>query len=104
MTLTEATVETAALNWFESLGYCIGHGPDIAPGQRDAERESFRDVVLVDRLREAVDRLNPSIPEVAKEDAIRQVLRLDATSLVGRNRVFHKMLRDGVAVEYQRAD
>jgi len=104
MPLTEAIVEAAALQWFASLGYSVGHGPDIAPDQRDAERESFRDVVLIGRLRDAIDRLNPSIPAVAKEDAIRQVLRLDGTSLVGRNRAFHKMLRDGVAVEYQRAD
>ena len=55
----ESTVEEAALSWFEELGYAVAHGPDIAPGEPEAERESFGDVVLVGRLRDAIDRLNP---------------------------------------------
>ncbi len=104
MSLNEATVEDAALEWFGELGYAVGHGPHIAPGELLEERESFGDVVLVARLREAIRRLNPSIPEDAREDALRKVLRVGTPSLTQSNRAFHRLLRDGVPVEYARAD
>jgi len=100
----ESIVEDAALEWFEALGYAIGHGPHIAPGEPAAERDSFGDVVLVGRLREAIRRLNPAIPEEACEDALRRVLRVGTPSLTQTNRAFHRMLRDGVPVEYPRMD
>ncbi|MCX6858424.1 MAG: type I restriction endonuclease subunit R [Verrucomicrobia bacterium] len=104
MSLNESIVEDAALEWFEELGYAVGHGPHLAPGEPAAERESFSEVVLVGRLREAIRRLNPSIPEQAREEALRKVLRVGTPSLVQTNRSFHKLLRDGVPVEYARPD
>ena len=65
MSLNESTVEDAALEWFGVLGYAIGHGPDLAPGEPAAERASLGDVVLVGRFREAIRRPNPAIPEEA---------------------------------------
>ena len=62
MSLNESHVEAAALEWFGELGYAIGHGPHLAPGEPAAERDSFSEVVLVGRLREATRRLNPAIP------------------------------------------
>jgi type I restriction enzyme R subunit len=102
--LTESGVEEAALSWFGELGYAVAHAPHLAPGEIAAERTSFSDVVLVARLRDAIARLNPSIPSDAREEALRKVLRHDAPSLVGNNRAFHRMLRDGVSVEYRRDD
>jgi type I site-specific restriction-modification system R (restriction) subunit len=104
MSLNESIVEDAALEWFGELGYAIGHGPHLAPGEPAAERESFSEVVLVGRLREAIRRLNGAIPEDAREDALRKVLRVGTPSLTQTNRAFHKMLRDGVDVEYPRGD
>lgn len=103
-TFNESTVEEAALSWFEELGYAVVHGPIIAPGEQNAERGSFGDVVLAGRLREAVDRINADIPNEAREEALRKVLRLESPSLVGNNRAFHRMLRDGVEVEYRTDD
>jgi type I restriction enzyme R subunit len=100
----ESVVEDAALSWFDELGYGIGHGPEIAPGEGAAERQSFSDVVLVGRLRDAIDRINPDIPTEAREEALRKILRVGTPSLVGSNRAFHRMLRDGVEVEYRRKD
>ena len=75
MSLNESIVEDAALEWFGELGYAVGHGPHLAPGEPAAEREpersgdsrrqSFGEVVLVERLREAIRRLNPAIPSRA---------------------------------------
>ena len=104
MSLNESIVEDAALEWFGELGYAVGHGPHLAPGEPAAERDSFSEVVLVGRLREAIRRLNPAIPEEAREEALRKVLRVGTPSLTQTNRAFHRMLRDGVPVEYPRPD
>lgn len=104
MTLNESTVEDAALSWFEGLGYAVAHGPHLAPGEPTTERDSFNDVVLVGRLRDAIERLNPAIPSDAQDEALRKVLRIGSPSPTQTNRAFHKMLRDGVEVEYPRPD
>jgi len=52
--LNTSFVEDADLIWFEELGYTVGHGPHLAPREPAAERESFGEVVLVGRLREAI--------------------------------------------------
>ena len=104
MSLNESIVEDAALEWFGGLGYAVGRGPHIAPGEPAAERDSFGEVVLVGRLREAIRRLNGSIPEEAREDALRKVLRVTTPSLTQTNRAFHTFLRNGVPVEYPRPD
>ncbi len=103
---TESVVEQAALAWLESLGYGVVHGPDIAAGTPAAERDdpNYRDVVLERRLRQGLVRLNPDLPADALEDAFRKLTRTDAPSMVERNRAVHRMLVDGVTVEYRRAD
>jgi len=102
MNLNESIVEDATLEWFGELGYAIGHGPHIAPGEPAAERESFSECVLVGRLREAIRQLNPSIPEEAREGALRKAIRVTTPSLTQTNRAFHTFLRNGVPVEYPR--
>lgn len=103
---TESIVEDAALAWLEALGYAVLHGPDIAAGMLGAERSdpNYRDVVLERRVRDALALLNPALPAEALDDACRKLLRSDAPSLVERNRDLHKMLVDGVTVEYRRKD
>src|SRR5260221_9095679 len=102
----ESVVEEAALAWLHGLGYAVLHGPDIAAGEPGAERSdpNYRDVVLEGRLRQALKRLNPDLPAEALEDAYRKLTRLDAPTLVERNRAVHRMLVDGVTVEYRRKD
>lgn len=104
--VTESLVEDATLAWLEALGYTVLHGPAIAFGQLAAERSNpnYCDVVLEDRLRKAFVRLNPDLPPEALEDAYRKLTRTDAPSLIERNRAIHRMLVDGVAVEYRRPD
>jgi type I restriction enzyme R subunit len=103
---TESVVEDAALAWLEALGYAVLHGPDIGAGEPAAERSdpNYRDVLLERRLREALLRLNPDLPPDALDDAYRKLTRVDAPSLVERNRAVHRMLVDGVTVEYRRKD
>jgi|CXWL01.1.fsa_nt_gi type I restriction enzyme R subunit len=103
---TESVVEDAALAWIENLGYAVLHGPEISAGELGAERSdpNYRDVVLERRLRQALVRLNPDLPSEALEDTYRKLTRSDAPALLERNRAGHKMLVDGVNVEYRRAD
>jgi type I restriction enzyme R subunit len=103
---TESVVEDAALAWLEVLGYQVLHGPDIAAGEPGAERSdpNYRDVVLEGRLRQALARLNPDVPPETLEDAFRKLTRAEAPSLLERNRATHRMLVDGVTVEYRRKD
>ena len=104
MPINESNLEDIALSWFADLGYEGRHGEEIAPGEPAAERDAYDQVVLLGRLRDAVDRLNPKIPADARQQAIRKVLYSETPSLVANNRKFHAMLRDGVEVEYQRPD
>lgn len=103
---TESVVEDAALAWLEALGYQVLHGPDIAVGEMAAERSdpNYRDTILERRLREALFRLNPDLPSDALEDAFRKLTRTDTATLIERNRAVHRMLVDGVNVEYRRKD
>jgi type I restriction enzyme R subunit len=103
-TLSESDVEGAALEWFENLGYAVLHGPDIAPDEPAAERTTYQDVTLEQRLKTAIASLNPHIPADAREEAYRKANRSDAPTLVASNRAFHRMLVNGVEIEYRRPD
>src|SRR5262245_53002865 len=102
--LTESVVEESALHWLEEVGFLILNGPEIAPGETGAERASYDDVVLPQRVRDAITRLNPNIPAGAQEEAFIKVIRQDSPSLIGNNHAFHQHLINGVDVECQRPD
>src|SRR5882672_4541332 len=101
---TESVVEQAALAWLESTGWAVRNGADIAPGEPAAERDDYGQVVLAQRLRDALARLNSALPAEALDDAFRKLTRLEGTELVARNRALHRLLVDGVTVEYRAAD
>src|ERR1017187_145425 len=102
--MVESEVEEATLDWLESIGWTIKNGPEIAPGELFAERESYGQVILAGRLRDAIRKQNPNIPEEAREDAFRKLMRVESPSLVANNRAFHRMLVEGVPVNYRRDD
>jgi type I restriction enzyme R subunit len=103
--ISEDAVEQAMLEWLAGLGWSTAHGPDISPPDAKTpgtERASYRDVVLVDRLREAIARLNPHIPAGAHEEALRRVLSPNVPGLINANRQVHRWLVGGVPVEFQK--
>lgn len=100
----ESEVEEVALAWFESLGYHVQFGPEMLPGVLFAERSSYKDVVLERHLADAIAHLNPHLPHEAREEALRKVLRPETASLISNNHAFHRMLIDGVSIEYRRED
>ena len=102
--VNELVVEQATLGWLESVGWAVRNGAEIAPGEPVAERADYGQVVLEQRLRDALARLNPDLPAEALEDAFRKLTRPEGAEPVARNRGMHRLLVDGVAVEYRTAD
>ena len=102
--VSESIVEQAALAWLESLDWRVSHGPDIAPDTPGAERAAYDEVVLEQRLRDSIVRLNPNLPAEAIEDAFRKLTRPEGPTLEARNRAFHRMVVNGVNVEYRDTD
>ncbi len=109
--ITENAIEKFAIELLESSGYQYLYGPSIAPdlsacdaqaGSETSERQSFEDVLLIERLQTAVGRINPSIPADIREGAIKQILRLNSPELIANNEAFHRMLTEGIKVTYQR--
>ena len=101
---TESVVERAALAWLESVGWRVVNGAEIAPGAPDAERESHGQVVLERRLRDALARNNPKLPSDALDDALHRILRPEGVDPIPRNRSLHRLIVDGVTVEYRDDD
>ena len=102
-TTTEADVEQAALDWLSALGWQVAHGPASGPGTPNAERSDYGQVVLERRLRDSLAELNLCLPPSALDDAFRKLTRSEGSTLEARDRAFHRMLVEGVTVEY-RAD
>jgi len=93
----ESDIEKLAIELLETQGYLY-----LSPDKQEAEREGLSDVILKVRLRTAIDKLNPNIPEDAKEQALREIINLPSQNLVENNEAFHQMLTDGISVEYQK--
>ena len=104
MKFAESHVEDAALSWLEGLGYSVAHGPDIGPDGTSPERASYGDVVLVGRLRAALESLNPHLPTDTLDEAIKKIQQTEKPSLVEENRRLHRILVDGLDVEVTRDD
>ena len=102
----ESDLEDAVLEWLAGLGYSVAFGPALAPEGEAVERASYGDVVLAERLRAAVGRINPLVPVEAREDAVRKVIAVaqGTGGLLAVNQAFHRMLVLGVPVEYRRED
>lgn len=102
--LFESVVEEATLSWLEDLDYTLLYGPDITSEEAFPERVSSKEVILNQRLRDNLVLLNQSIPKDALDEALRKLTSPESLSLAANNRTFHRMLTDGVPVEYRRKD
>ncbi|MDH2345522.1 type I restriction endonuclease subunit R [Bradyrhizobium sp. SSUT77] len=102
--LSEAAVEQVVLDHLAGLGYAISTDAEIGPDGKVPEREAYADVVLAKRLLAAIEKLNPAIPADARGDALRKVLATEMPSLVEENRRLHRLLVEGVDVEFYSDD
>ena len=101
--ITENEIEEVALQYLTSLGYECISGIDISPDGDIPERQ-YNEVVLQNRLRIAIDRLNPSLNYDAKDSAYRKLLRVESTDALINNETFHKYLTEGIEVEIRKED
>ena len=100
--LTESDIETFAIEKLEDLGFHYLYGPDMAPDSDHPERGSFEEVLLLGRVKNAIDWINPRIPPDAREDALKQLQRLNSPELIANNEAFHRMLTEGIPVSYRK--
>lgn len=102
--LSEAAVELALLEQLRELGYAIEQEENIGPDGHRPERDSHDVVVLKKRLEDAVALLNPGMPLDARQEAIRKVMQSELPSMLEENRRIHKLMTEGVDVEYYADD
>lgn len=102
--LSEAAVEEAVLDQLIKLGYAVASDAQIGPDGKAPEREAYADVILAKRLTAAIDGLNPTIPAEARGDALRKIFATEKPSLVEENRRLHKLIVEGVDVEFYADD
>ena len=102
--MTEDQLEKLCLEWFAEGGWEIAHGPDLAPDGASPERSDYRQVLLLGDLENAIRQLNPHLPNSAVEQAINTLRQPASLDMVVSNRTFHRLLLDGVPVEYKADD
>ena len=103
-TITESELEEHTLDILENLGYKVINGYDISPDGKKPERKTYQEVVLIERLKKAVEKLNKNIPESARDEAVRKSLRVFIQNQIIDNQQFHKLLTEGVPVEFRKKD
>ena len=102
--INESQLEKQCQQWFAEGGWEIAHGPDLAPDGEAPERGDYRQVLLLEDLEAAIRRINPHLPQNAVEQAIAVVRKPGSLDVAISNRTFHRLLLDGVPVEYKRDD
>jgi type I restriction enzyme R subunit len=99
--INEAIVEQAAIDWLGGLGYEIESGLAIAPGETAAARADYKQVFLFNRLQTKLEDLNPKIPLEGLQEALRKVRLISHPTLIENNRAFHRLLVEGVDMEFR---
>ena len=102
--IAESHVEEAALAWLAELGYDTANGIEIGPDGSEPERASYGDVLLVERVRRAIEKLNPGLAAETRAEVLNKLLQAETPSLIAENRRLHRYLVEGVPVEVRRAD
>lgn len=96
--ITENSIEEFAIELLDKLGYEYIYAPNIAPDGETPERETYEQVLLVERLKNAVKRINKSIPADTQAEAIKEIQRIASSELLANNEAFHRLLTEGIPV------
>jgi len=115
---TESEIEIFSLDELKQLGFSYILGPSIAPDAEATQgfllgepaspyggpekRATYGEVVLKRTLEQAIHRLNPAVPDTARQEALKAVLSVFSPQLIDANEAFHKMLAEGVPVTAQK--
>ena len=101
---TESELEQAALEWLEEIGYEVLSEADVSPESDCPLRDSYNDVVLMDRLLNALEQNNPTLPTDAIEEAYRQITVPQHPNWLENNHAFHQMVTNGIDVQVRQPD
>jgi type I restriction enzyme R subunit len=96
--ITENIIEAFAIELLDKLGYEYIYAPDIAHDSENPQRDSYTQVLLLNRLQNAVKRINHGIPADAQAEAIKEIQRISSPELLTNNETFHRLLTEGIPV------
>ena len=100
--ITENTIEEFSIELLERLSYQYIYAPDIAHDGEKPERASYEEVLLTERLQNAIRRINPKVPADSQEEAFKEIQRINSPELLANNESFHRMMTEGINVSYQK--
>jgi len=100
--ITENSIEELTIELLKQQGYQYIYAPNIAPDGENPERANYEEVLLTQRLKNAIRRINPTIPADAQEEALKEIQRINSPDLTANNETFHRMLTEGINVSYQK--
>jgi len=101
---TEDDIEEATIAWFTDLGYSYLPAEDIAPEGRYSQRQNYTEVLLAERLQNALRELNPHLPQETLDEAYHKIAMSQHPALIDNNQAFHKMMTNGVDVSVRQSD
>ncbi|MBT4033798.1 MAG: type I restriction endonuclease subunit R, partial [Candidatus Marinimicrobia bacterium] len=102
--MNEEQLEAHCLEWFREGGWDVLYGPDIAPDSTHPLRDDYAQVILRGDLEVAFTHINPHLPHECFEQVWSRLSQHESLDLVTNNRAFHRLLLQGVAVEYKQDD
>lgn len=96
----EDHLEEAAIEILQELGYSYAFGPDIAYDGDSPERNNYKDVILEQRVKDALFNINRNLPEEALDEAYKKIINFNSPILIENNKEFHKLLVEGIDVSF----
>ncbi len=99
--MNEEELENLCLDWFREGGWDVLYGPDIAPDGTDPQRDDYAQVMLKHDLEVAFTHINPHLPHECFDQVVSKLSQSESLDLVTNNRAFHRLLLEGVPVEYK---
>lgn len=101
--LLESDIENLALDTLKKVGYTIYKSPSssLPSPEIDAMRQNdHATALLIDKVEQALRKLNPGYSEEIYHEALRQIIRLsDNPDMMINNHYFHKLLIEGIRVK-----
>ncbi|WP_419653406.1 type I restriction endonuclease subunit R, partial [Thiolapillus sp.] len=99
--MNEEELENLCLDWFREGGWDVVYGPDIAPDGADPQRDDYAQVILKHDLEVAFTHINPQLPHECFEQVVSKLSQAESLDLITNNRAFHRLLLEGVPVEFK---
>ena len=101
MKLSEDKIELLAIEELDRLGYGYIYGPDITPDGEQPERINYEEVLLANRVKTAIAKLNTSLSPEIQTEGFKELQRIHSPELLANNEAFHRMLTEGIPVTKQ---